>query len=205
MQKNIWWLLIIAVVGDFLVPYLLAPFYKGYSHKKQVMSVLGNPESPVKTLYNIWLIMLGILLAISTLNIAKLYYTVSRCLTIALVISVLIFSIGAGILAGVFSVNKTKEIQTLASKIHGIGSALGFMALMFDPLFISILSFKQSYYIMWAVSGFSFILASLFFILFIASDKKKFESTIINNEGLWQRLSLLFMYIPFLFMALSDI
>ncbi len=133
MQKNIWWLLIISVVGDFLVPYLLAPFYKGYSHKKQVMSVLGNPESPVKTLYNIWLIMLGILLAISTLNIAKLYYTVSRCLTIALVISVLIFSIGAGILAGVFSVNKTKEIQTLASKIHGIGSALGFMALMFNP------------------------------------------------------------------------
>lgn len=205
MKKITWSLLIIAVIGDFLVPYLLASSYKGYSHKKQVMSVLGNPDSSVRTVYNIWLMILGILLAISTWNIAKHYYAVSHGLTIALVISVLTFSIGAGILAGIFSVNKTKEIQTLASKIHGVGSALGFMALIFAPLFISILSFKQSSYMMGTVSGVSFIFAFLFFILFIASDKKKFESTIISNEGLWQRLSLLFMYIPFLYMALSNI
>lgn len=205
MQKIIWSLLIIAVVGDFLVPYLLAPFYKGYSHRKQVMSVLGNSDSPVRSLYNIWLIVLGILLAISMWNITKLYYPVSHGLTITLVILVLIFSIGAGIIAGIFSVNKTKEIQTLSSKIHGVSSALGFMALMFAPLFISILSFKQGYNIMGTVSGVSFILAFLSFILFIASDKKKFESTIINNEGLWQRLSLLSMYIPFLYMALRNL
>lgn len=205
MEKLIWNLLIIAVVGDFLVPYLLAPFYKGYSHRKQVMSVLGNSESPVRTLYNIWLIVLGILLVISIWNIIKLYYVVSHWISIILVILVLMFSIGAGILAGIFSVNKTKEIQTLSSKIHGVSSALGFMALMFAPLFISILSFKQSYNILGTISGFSFILAFIFFILFIASDKKRFESTIINNEGLWQRLSLLFMYIPFLYIGVINI
>lgn len=90
------------------------------------------------------------------------------------------------ILAGIFSVNKTKEIQTLASKIHGIGAALGFMALMFAPLLISILSFRQNFYIMGIVNVISFVSSCLFFVLFIASDKKKFESTIINNEGLWQ-------------------
>lgn len=205
MQKIVWCLLIIAVVADLLVPYMLAPFYKGYSHRKQVMSVLGNPDCPVRSLYNIWLIILGILLIISTWNIATLYYPVSHGIAITLVILVLLFAIGAGILAGIFSVNKTKEIVTLASRIHGAGSALGFMALMFAPLFISILSFKQCYNIMGIVSGSSFVLTIMFFTLFIASDKKKSGSTIINNEGLWQRLSLLFMYIPFIYMALKNI
>lgn len=205
MHKIVWYLLIIAAVGDLLVPYVLAPFYKGYSHRKQVMSVLGNPDCPVRTLYNIWLIILGILLILSSWNIAAVYYPVSHGLTITLVILVFLFAVGAGILAGIFSVNKTKEIVTLASKIHGAGSALGFMALMFAPLFISILSFKQSYNTMGVVSGVCFVLTILFFTLFVASDKKELCSTITGNEGLWQRLSLLFMYIPFVYMALKNI
>lgn len=205
MQKIGWILMITAMVGDFLAPYVLALFYKGYSHKKHVMSVLGNTESPVRILYNIWLILLGLLLAISTKSIVELYDVVSHGLAIALVILMFIFAIGAGILAGIFSVNKTKEIQTTASKIHGVGSALGFMAMAFAPLIISILSIKQRDYVIGVISGFSFTLTLLFFILFILSDKQKFKDTRIDNEGLWQRLSLLFMYIPFIYIAIKSI
>ena len=35
----VWWLLIIAIVGDFAVAYILAPFYKTYNHKTMVMSI----------------------------------------------------------------------------------------------------------------------------------------------------------------------
>ena len=205
MQKLGWILMITAMVGDFLVPSVLALFYKGYSHKKHVMSVLGNRESPVKILYNIWLILLGILLGISTKNIVELYDTVSHGLTNALVILMFVFAIGAGVLAGIFSVNKTKEIQTMASKIQGVGSGLGFMAMAFAPLIISILSIKQRDYVIGIISGFSFVFTLLFFIFFILSDKEKFKDTRIDNEGLWQRLSLLFMYIPFVYVAIKSI
>ena len=36
-------------------------------------------------------------------------------------------------MSGLFSVNESKDKVTFASKIHGAGSAFGFMALMFFP------------------------------------------------------------------------
>lgn len=39
-------------------------------------------------------------------------------------------------------------------------------------------------------------MAILFFVLFIKSDKATFQNTFIAFEGMWQRLTLLFMYLP---------
>lgn len=205
MQKIGWILLLVATIGDFAVPYLLAPFYKGYNHQKQVMSVLGNPESPVRIPYNCWLISLGLLLLIATRNIMELYSSVSYGLTVILVALISLFAIGAGIFAGIFSVDKTKQIKTISSRIHGISSALGFTALSFSPLFLFILSIKTHDNVTGIISGFSFILTIFFFTLFIVSDKETFKKTKVDNEGLWQRLSLLFMYVPFMYVALKSL
>ena len=43
---------------------------------------------------------------------------------------------------------------------------------------------------------FACILHLVFFTLFVMSDKEEFSNTVIANEGLWQRLNLLFMYMP---------
>ncbi|MFV3010529.1 DUF998 domain-containing protein [Clostridium botulinum] len=200
-----WWLLIIAIVGDFIVPYILAPFYKGYNHKTMVMSALGNPNSPVKIYYNMWLKILGILLIIGSISLYKQYSSVSRSLSRINFILMISFAIGAGILSGLFSVNESKEIKTIASKIHGIGSALGFMALLFVPLIISILSFKIKEEKTAIICLISFVFTLIFFSLFIMSDKLRFQNTIIANEGIWQRLSLLCMYIPFGCIAIKNI
>ena len=40
------------------------------------------------------------------------------------------------------------------------------------------------------------VIALAFFVLLIMSDKPEFSNTIINNEGLWERLNLIFMYVP---------
>ena len=37
------------------------------------------------------------------------------------------------------------------------------------------------------------------------SDKPEFSNTIIVNEGLWQRLNILFMYIPLGIVAVNNI
>ena len=65
-------------MGDFAVPYILARFHPNYSHTKQVMSVLGSSTSPVAHIYNLWLIMLGILMSISAINLYIVYAKVSR-------------------------------------------------------------------------------------------------------------------------------
>lgn len=200
-----WWLLIIAIVGDFVVPYILANFYKGYNHKTMVMSVLGNPNSPVRIYYNIWLVLLGIFLIIGSANLYHQYSSSSKNLSITIFVFIVIFAIGAGILSGIFSVNESKEMESIASQIHGIGSALGFITLLFVPLLLSILSFKMKDWTTAVICLVSFTLALIFFVLFIMSDKSKFQYTIIANEGIWQRLTLLFMYIPLGYIAILKI
>lgn len=90
---------------DLIIPFLLAPTYKGYSHLTQVMSVLGNSKAPLHLIYNIWLIVFGV--------------------------------------------------------------------------------------------------AIVFFALFIMADKPYYRGTVIAFEGLWQRLSLLFMYCPIAILSLN--
>lgn len=101
--------------------------------------------------------------------------------------------------------NETKNLVTISSKIHGYGSALGFMALLFVPLFISLSSKKFSIDYLFKVSLISFILAFIAFTLFVMSDKPRFANTIVAYEGIWQRLSLLFMYLPLIFMAIMKL
>lgn len=36
---------------DLIIPFLLAPTYKGYNHLTQVMSVLGNSKAPLHLIY----------------------------------------------------------------------------------------------------------------------------------------------------------
>ena len=96
-----------------------------------VMSVLGSPESPVRKIYNIWLVWLGVFLLLTSVLFFEKVNTISSVLAVLTFISSATFAVGAGILSGLFSVNESKEKVTYASKIHGAGSAIGFMTLMF--------------------------------------------------------------------------
>ena len=50
----------IVLILDLVIPFILAPSYKGYNHLTQVMSVLGNSKAPFHNVYNMWLIVFGI-------------------------------------------------------------------------------------------------------------------------------------------------
>lgn len=200
-----WICLLAAMAGDFAVPYVLAPFYHGYSHKKQVMSVLGNPKSSVRRWYNTWLILLGIGLLASFPALINVYLTKSIGLTITMLTLIAMFAVGAGILSGIFSVNEKKEDQNLASKIHGVASSLGFIALAFAPLFLSILSFWQHETILGILAAVCFALGLVCFVLFVMADKAEFKDTWIENEGLWQRLTLMCMYLPFVIVSIQEL
>lgn len=203
--KLSWIILVIAIIGDYVVAYVLALFYPEYSHMKQVMSVLGNPKSPVAILYNIWLIILGILMCISAVDFYIAYCEISQGYARAGTIIIFLFGIGAGILAGIFSVNEVKEVETISSKIHGIGAGIGFIALTFIPLVVGVISFKEYDSIIGIISIVLFIVSIIVFVLFIMSEREVFENSIIGLSGLWQRLLLGSMYIPLLLIAFKHI
>lgn len=198
-------LLLITIIGEFLLPWILKHFYKNYNSKTMVMSVLGSPESPVRWIYNSWLVWLGAFLLLTSVLFFKKISTISSILAVLTFLSIATFAIGAGILSGLFSVNESKETVTIASKIHGAGSAIGFIMLLFFPLLQCIIAFKCNHIIQGIICTIAFMLAVLFFIFFIMGDKENFKETVFSYEGLWERLSLLFMYIPFLYIAIEKL
>ncbi len=200
-----WHALFLAMAGDLLVPFILAPFYKGYSNTLMAISVLGNGQSPVRSVFNVWMLLEGILFLIAVPAIYEYYYQVSKKLIVITLFFIIVFAIGACIFTCFFSVNETKEVITTASKIHGAGSVIGFILFLFVPLLLSVLCFKSGDKITGILSVSSFLLAFLFFILFIMADKPFFSNTIVAKEGLWQRLNLLFLYIPLGFISLRNI
>ncbi|MDE6133034.1 MAG: DUF998 domain-containing protein, partial [Oscillospiraceae bacterium] len=192
-------ILLITIIGEFLLPFILKFFYLGYDSKKMVMSVLGNPKSPVKIIYNIWHVWLGIFLLLTSFVFFSETEKTSLKLAVLTSVSISVFAVGAGILSGIFGVNESKDVVTAASQIHGFGSAIGFMALLFYPLLSSIAAFRNNDFIQGTVCVSAFIIAVVFFTFFIMGDKEKFKETVFSYAGLWERLCLFFMYVPFLY------
>ena len=200
-----WYALVIAMAGDLLVSFVLPCFYKEYSSMKMSISALGNPQSPVRIPFNIWMLIEGVLFLIAIPALYNRYNSISGGLTYTMLAFITIFAIGACIFTCFFSVNESKDIVTTASKIHGVGSVVGFMLFLFVPLLVAIFSFKSKDTGMGVVSIVCFIIAFVFFVLFVMSDKPEFSDTIINNEGLWERLNLIFMYLPLLTVSIKQI
>lgn len=198
-------ILLITIIGEFFLPWILGKYYDGYNSKTMVMSALGSPQSPVRVIYNTWLIWLGLFFTF----VAIAYFLTARIdfpiLSVLLLISIGVFAVGAGLISGIFHVNENKDIVTAASKIHGISAAIGFMTFLFFPLLNGILTFKQDNFIFGVISVISFILALIFFVCFIMGDKEQFQNTMLRYEGLWERLTLLCMYIPLVYKAVYNL
>ncbi|MBU5592652.1 hypothetical protein KQI89_12890 [Clostridium sp. MSJ-4] len=82
-------LLLIATIGDLVIPFFLAPFCKKYNHLTMVMSLLGNRNSPVHLIYNLWLIAAGMMLILGSLKLHTMYLPASNILS-----KVLLFCVG---------------------------------------------------------------------------------------------------------------
>lgn len=203
MKNSISHILPFLLAADLIIPFLLAPTYRGYHHLTQVMSVLGRPNAPLHLIYNVWLIVLGVAILIYTLRFFPAIAQISNLIAILLFFVIAAYAIGGCILSGIFSVGEIKELETFSQKIHGYGSVIGFLLLILAPLLIGLYFFKTSNRSLGILSLFCFLLATAFFILFTIADKPSYKGTMIALEGLWQRLSLLFMYFPIAILSLT--
>lgn len=203
MNNSFFSILPFLLAADLMIPFLLAPTYKGYSHLMQVMSVLGSSKAPLHLIYNIWLIIFGCTILVSLFQCYSIIAKTSNIISIILCSVIFIYAIGGCILSGFFSVGEKKNLETVSAKIHGYGSVIGFLLLTLAPLLIGLYFFKISDGFLGVLSLICFILAIAFFVLFVMADKPNYKGTIIAFEGLWQRLSLLFMYCPIAILSLN--
>ena len=200
-----WYAFLIAMAGDIAVSLILPAFYKDYSIRKMSISALGNPQSPVRTPFNIWMLIEGIFFLLGIPAFCKAYFPVSKGLTVTAAVFIAVFAVGACIFTCFFSVNESKDVVTVASKIHGAGSVTGFMLFLFVPLLTARLSAMSGDTGMQWISIACFVFALVTFALFVMSDKEEFKGTVIANEGLWQRINLVFMYLPLAVIASKNI
>ena len=127
----------IACIGDFLVTIVLGCFYPRYNHLKFTMSELATVKSPVAIWISTWWIIYGILIIIFGIGFGKAL-NLKNTLTKVSTALIILFGIGAGIGAGIFSYSPITQETTISGNIHDISAGVGFIAILFLP----IISFK---------------------------------------------------------------
>lgn len=179
---------VIAMAGDFVIPWILGRRYPGYSHLRDTISTLGTTGSPVKRQLSIWLIVLGVCFLGFAVGQA-LQFRVFTWRHWSYLLGIVAFGLGAGIVAGLFPEDAAGTEETATGKVHGIGSGLGFILLLLVPLWArGMIEFA-------AVRGWNtlgFLAGFISFTLFMVSGKS--SGFLKEWTGLWQRLYLAVMY-----------
>lgn len=191
------------LAGDLILPFLFALADRRYHHLTQVMSALGNPKAPLHILYNGWLL-LGVGIFLGSFRLYPIIAEKSVSIAVMFVVVVCVYAVCGCILSCLFPVGESKELKTVSAKIHGYGSAVGFMLLTSAPLLLGLYFCKTADGSLAVFSFVCFALSLLFFILFIMADKPAYQGKIIAYEGLWQRLSLLCMYLPIIAFCIAE-
>jgi hypothetical protein len=192
MRNELFWtgfvLGALAMVGDFLVPALLAIRYPGYSHLRDTISTLGTIESPVRALTSVWLVWFGVCFLVFAAGQASQFHS-STWRHVLYFAGIVGFGIGAGIVAGFFPEDPLWSAETVSGKVHGIGAGLGSILLLLTPLWARGMS-ELAQVKTWNTLGLA--VAVVAFILFLASGRRGSSSVALT--GLWQRLYLAAVY-----------
>ena len=189
-------ILIIASFFDLVIPLFLGLKYPNYNYLIDTISTLGTRKSPVQKQEGINLVFIGILFVIFAIGQYRLFDNVIWSNNLYL-IGVLAFGIGS-IFAGIYPADPKGTKESLSGKIHGIASGIGFILLIFNPLwgtFISDFSTNRTLNIV------LFVLGITSFTMFLISEKK--DKGILKYTGLFQRINLIILYVGLVLNFLS--
>ena len=191
-------ILLMATVGDLLIPVIIGLKYPGYNHLYDTISSLGTNKSPVQKYQCLNLIIVGALFMLFSIWQYRAFESFNWHHKLYLV-GIIIFGLGT-IIAGIFPEDPIGIEETVSGKVHGIASGIGFLFLILNPLWsIWIREFRSIHYVHIVI----FILALLTFVLFIMSENKNVG--IFKYTGLLQRLNLFILYSHIVYNYLKSI
>ncbi|MBC1365081.1 DUF998 domain-containing protein [Listeria welshimeri] len=206
LKKYGFYFLILAVLSDFLTPYILGIFYPGLNQMTRVMSVFGDVASPVRGAFLVWSVVSGVLFVLSLPAIYQSAIKQSRTLAILLVSAIGLYGIGDCIFTGLFSINTEQSSWTFSTWVHNIGSGLGYAGFLIFPLFLVILYRKKA----------EKTLSNLYLVLLIVSllsagiyGLARIPAVnylpVLDKIGFCQRISFFFNYLPMVVFGVDQI
>lgn len=192
--RALWGVLLLTIVGEFAVCAVLERGVPGYDARIEAMSALGAGNSPVRLWYRAWLVWLGPAFVVGALLVHAEVIRASSSppLAAASAACLVAFGIGAGVVAGAFPGSGAGRLPAM---LHGVGSALGFMALVAVPLLLG-LAFRAQEPALSSLSLACFVASAAFFVLFVMADKAAFAGTWVSWGGWWERACLACAYLP---------
>ncbi|MBC1350594.1 DUF998 domain-containing protein [Listeria welshimeri] len=206
LKKYGFYFLILAVLSDFLTPYILGIFYPGLNQMTRVMSVFGDLASPVRGAFLVWSVVSGVLFVLSLPAIYQSAIKQSRTLAILLVSAIGLYGIGDCIFTGLFSIDTEQSSWTFSTWVHNIGSGLGYAGFLIFPLFLVILYRKKA----------EKTLSNLYLVLLIVSllsagiyGLARIPAVnylpVLDKIGFCQRISFFFNYLPMVVFGVDQI
>ncbi|MBC1628305.1 DUF998 domain-containing protein [Listeria welshimeri] len=206
LKKYGFYFLILAVLSDFLTPYILGIFYPGLNQMTRVMSVFGDVASPVRGAFLVWSVVSGVLFVLSLPAIYQSAIKQSRTLAILLVSAIGLYGIGDCIFTGLFSIDTEQASWTFSTWVHNIGSGLGYAGFLIFPLFLVILYRKKA----------EKTLSNLYLVLLIVSllsagiyGLARIPAVnylpVLDKIGFCQRISFFFNYLPMVVFGVEQI
>lgn len=197
--------LIIILLSYFIITHLFGLLYRNYDSKKQFVSAIGNKNDSISLLFNIWIIILGILICVIATDFYIIYNPISKILSVLAFWLIFSFGIGSCIISGISRYNEENKFKTISSSIHCIFAGSGITSFSFIPIIISILCFRLSLYMCGIsniiISGICLFLLVTINIYEFKLSKKPFFTFI----GLWQRLLIICSYASLLIFAIETI
>lgn len=200
-----WVILMTCVIIVFILSCLVSLFYPGYNSNIQVMSSLSNTKNSAAKLYNILVITSGLLACTLAFNFYITFKLVSTPLSIIGALLIAVFGICTGIVGGIFNFNENNMFKDKSSLIHTVASAIGFTALTFNSLVISLIFFKLSNTLIGTICLTLFFTSLVLNTLVLFGLFHIFKTTNVNLSGMWQRLLIISLYTPLILITIDKL
>lgn len=197
--------LILAVVGDFSLPYFLGRFYPDFDQMTMIISQLGEPTSPVQSYFNNTSVVTGTLFVLSSFGVYAFFRPESRRFAQILAGVIALYGFGDCILTGLVHISESASFFSPAYFLHAAFSGISMVAMMFVPLLLAYQANRKHQRVRSLFYLACLIGSILALILFAAYYLPVIGSLLSSTRGLWQRLSLLLLYLPALSIAFRQI
>lgn len=205
LKKYGFYLMILVIVSELLLPVILGLFYPGYDQLSMLISAFGEDTSPTQLAFKIWVIIDGLLFLLAIPAFYQRFKTTSKTLTKWLAAMIAAFGIGDCIVTGIFDRSGSSSGISIEEIIHDYASGVGFVALLIGTGLLFKLHTLENNHLMVTTIPMIFIISSLLMLLFALPRIPIIDQLHIPYRGLWQRLNLLFLYLPFLLTAIESL
>lgn len=198
------YLLELAIISEIILPFALAIMYPEFDHITMLISEFGNANEQTKLIFRVWMFINGGLFIASSYAVYRRFSLSNSFYAILLSLSIAVFGIGDCVLTSLFETSATGNAHTLSDKIHDMGSAAGFAALLIGVVILIKLYHIEKQKLIVTIIGVCLVFLLFFMLLYSMKRIPVLKAYDLPYRGSWQRLNLIFMYLPYLIMTFES-